>query len=157
MCVLFIHQIINNKNKMRRIDRFRAFDNRIKTMYPFVILGWNGAIEARLDKDDAGSVNDIRNYHLNGVFEDYPDCEIDIEQNIGLVDKKDKDVYEGDILELIPKYYGAEPKLLVVKFNEETASFEFYKTNKDIFNFRDIDFKYTEIIGNIHENSDLLS
>ena len=65
-------------------------------------------------------------------------------QYTGLLDKNGKEIYEGDILRIFGKGYNEQ-----VKFN-----YGFYSVGFNILN--DVTTR-AEVIGNIHENPELLS
>lgn len=99
-------------------------------------------------------------YILEGIFGgDEIGEEIDestIGQCTGLKDKGGKLIFEGDLLK-------SEDRIVMVSWLEENAQFDckFVKHcgDKTISNFKGInprDFKYLEIIGNIHDNPELL-
>lgn len=74
----------------------------------------------------------------------------EVNQYIGLKDKNNKEIYEGDIVTL----HNGKYKVI---FNTEEARFVL----KDVFFEMDIPFtnnnnKRIEVIGNIYENSELL-
>ena len=75
------------------------------------------------------------NYLDNGDWQ-----EPKLEQFTGLTDKNDKDIYEGDIV--LPKYNYL--RSINVKFKD------------GVFNISRYDVKHCVIIGNIHENMELL-
>lgn len=83
-----------------------------------------------------------------------PDDDIIIEQYTGLKDSKGQEIYEGDIIKAIypnAQFANEAEQITVVKwaydrwaFNNKTAGFYFSC------------FFYPEVIGNIHENPELL-
>lgn len=93
-------------------------------------------------------VNDIRDF--------MPLADI-IEQYTGLRDKNGKEIYEGDII-----HRGALPKVnvfrnSVIRFDEESVGFIATSTRngaRTLFNGHTCD--EIEVIGNIHENPELL-
>ena len=87
-----------------------------------------------------------------------------VEQYTGLKDKNGKEIYEGDIVDVIfpTKLRGVEEhQIWVCRFGVKRAGFVLNReTNARIFSltFGEINAKNlaVEVIGNIHENADLL-
>ena len=123
--------------KFREI-KFRAFDTENKT-WTFVTLGdlICGACTEKGDKPLSGAEQ---------VWEQYT----------GLKDKNGKEIYEGDILR--------EKGLLSLTYLEWDKNHARYKTKvldeskhvSLIFDFDIIDALECEVVGNIHENPELL-
>ena len=135
---------------MREI-KFRAWDNRNKTMWDFVVSSWNGVIEGyRVINDKRIFENDIR-LGINEEFEDY-DGEITIMQHTNLKDKNGKEIYEGDIVEC--EQLNQKQKGEVI-FRKGMWSWEF-KKDKDSWLYEVAKKWNGEIIGNIHSNPELL-
>ena len=93
----------------------------------------------------------------NSDSEDFRQYQVDEEavgQFTGLKDKNGKDIYEGDIV----SSKGFEPKSYLIEFIEGG----FCLTNKlvgipiDVTHMEDSTGKHFEIIGNIHQNPELL-
>ena len=73
-----------------------------------------------------------------------------LEQCTGLKDKNGKLIYEGDILDNISIDEQYE-----VRWDEDTARFCCI-TDNEIYDFDNFDVTAFEVIGNIHENKELL-
>jgi len=70
-------------------------------------------------------------------------------QFTGLTDKNGKEIYEGDVI----NYLGANG---IVSYKEDWAMFVAeFKKNRSVWSFDSLN-EEIEIIGNIHENSDLI-
>lgn len=77
-----------------------------------------------------------------------------VEQYTGLKDKNGTEIYEGDVVET-PEYPGK------IVYNKKYACFELWRPrSSDCFialtHQQDIDMGDLEVIGNIHENPELL-
>lgn len=153
---------------MSREIKFRVYDQTSKdyTVY--------GIDEVVVEDFGLGIISRIV-WRLRGIKHKFI-----IEQYTGLIDKNGKEIYEGDIvnLEYYEKPFGKKrwnktyPRkggkdINVVGF--EGGYFKFYKENKDGYGSelslsdygewegKDGAYKYVaEVIGNIHENPELL-
>lgn len=75
-------------------------------------------------------------------------------QYIGLNDKHDKEVYDGDIVRYIsPEEYGlpSTTSIVAVSWEEETAGFDLGHISHRITIYDDI-----EVLGNVYEHTELL-
>jgi len=84
----------------------------------------------------------------------------DIEQCTGLRDKNGELIYEGDICRIKGTYYDCDYKeYLEVDDNEKVESLEKFFGEamlKGVYSALGCDTLQVEIIGNIHENADLM-
>ena len=91
-------------------------------------------------------------FKLSNLFtytEDTPDV-YEVEQFTGLHDKNGKEVYEGDIVKSIDSDFNR-----VIKWSDITPSFTMQRDDfKECVWYNE---KYCEVIGNIHENPELIS
>jgi uncharacterized phage protein (TIGR01671 family) len=104
------------------------------------------------------TINDIeKGEHIKGLVFRY--FLISKDQYTGLKDKNDKEIYEGDILEIdhAEEYDLFDNKLFIVKWDIENAMFYLEdKEDKEAFwDFRCFGDNI-EVIGNIYENPKLL-
>lgn len=142
---------------MSREFKFRAFDPRIKKMYPFVRMTWNGAIEARLVDDDPHTIADITIEHPEGSHDDY-DGQIIVMQFTGLHDKEGKEIFEGDIVKTITRYPGQTfESISAVIWDDIQPAFVLKEGDSVEHDFVKCGCSEHEIVGNIYENAELLA
>ena len=120
---------------MREI-KFRAWDERGEDSY-------GQAVTPKYIYDIQNTYDDENGYSFEEVL---ATPKLILEQFTGLHDKNGKEIYEGDI----PDGYGA------VFFSNEYLGY-FAKSNEFECEYKPIyDIPIIEIIGNIHENPELL-
>lgn len=108
----------------------------------------------KLDKPDYS-----RDYGcLDRFFEDHSenDCEQCIEQYTGLKDKNGEEIYEGDILIIPARKDKLKGYLYTVVWHKVHARFNFANKNGEFGEINIGKIKRAEVIGNIHENPELL-
>ena len=118
---------------------------------------WDKEEERYLDETQlAGITPDGKSILFIEDFDEV--CSLDIEDifiiepSTGLKDKNGKEIYDGDILDVSSLF--VEPKKMVVKFSEMACGFEpFVNGCPDCYVPRGKD---VVIVGNIHENPELL-
>lgn len=106
----------------KREIKFRAWNNKIKMMSKSFTFG------------------QVLNFN-DQTFKQYTNEEI-VMQYTGLKDKKEKEIYEGDITDEGVVIYHPEYLGFFVERNEECVPL--------------YDFAFVEVLGNIYENSSLL-
>lgn len=78
------------------------------------------------------------------------------EQYTGLHDKNGKEIYEGDILSIPRRKDKKKDKLYTVVWHKTHARLNFANTNGEFGEISIGKIMRSQIVGNIHENSELL-
>ena len=125
--------------------RFRAWDKECQVMRTF---------------------DEFMNVSVASLFEN---DNFELMQYIGLKDRNRVEVYEGDIVQTYFSFspgdagYGVSQKPFVVKWEQGRSGFRAYKPNYtndwhllDVVDFFEVQSNIYEVIGNIHDNPELL-
>lgn len=124
--------------------RFRAYDKSFQKYYENVIVSTiNGEIT-------------VYGRLVNGNTALIPSTHVVLEQCTGLKDKNGRLIYEGDIVKRIAKYDEDEfTVLLQVEWNNKNGRYITTDKKHNTWTFSMFYYSY-EVVGNIHENSELL-
>ncbi len=126
---------------MNREIKFRAWDKINNKMCPIAGISFT-------NKDTWLRINDKQIMGANF-------SEIEIMQYAGLKDKNDKEIYEGDIINIINNSVDEEDGYFIAKYDIETARY-ILSGNGLVYDFDNTYTNECEIIGNIYENPELL-
>ena len=121
------------------IPKFRAWDKNTNDMVDVKTID--------LEKD--GSIGCIVDY--NGINLDVSECIL--MQSTGLKDKNGVEIFEGDVLYYIP--FESHINDSIVVFEKGSFCKKMLRNGK-LTSVRFIDSEEYEVIGNIHENPELL-
>ena len=111
----------------------------------------DGSVYSAFESYDDKIIN--TNYIENFSRDDFDEGYIIVEQYTGLKDKNGKEIYEGDIVEYTTCYYGKEKRHRKIVEWKEWDSDDFGEPHN--IGFSDLS-ECMEVIGNVHENPDLL-
>ena len=129
---------------MRNI-KYRVYIKRLKLMLNVERINF-----------DVGTVEVDASYG-NGDLSEYGLDEIELMQSIGFKDKNGKEIYEGDIVEVIDHWYTNEyPEIAKFTGVVEYGSGSFYvRMDETYSNYRLMDLEM-RVVGDIYENQELL-
>lgn len=137
-----------SKNKMVNL-KYRAWDKEFKKMVVVNAL----VLDEQVIK---------ATYENGNVVKEDMKC-YDIMKSASLKDKRDKEIFAGDILKVTDKKEGKDSWFEVVSYSEEKAMFVTDEVNKSfkvpaapLYSLFDTDLFIVEIVGNIYENSELV-
>ena len=123
---------------MREI-KFRAWDKLTKTMRYVLCIDW------------LNDLVDLNGGIIERKYNNSEDDEVILMQYIGLKDNNGKEIYEGDILNVLSS-------TRIVIFDENTCSFMLKDIGlrNELFSLNNKKCKDLEIIANIYENKELI-
>ena len=116
--------------------RFRAWDKSFRRMIYNIFFFW---------KENTITVYEL---HKDASKSYLPNSHIVLEQCTGLKDKNGKLIYEGDIVLTEEDGYGH------IRLDNELA--QFFVATEEYYTFDNIFPSEMEVVGNIHENPELL-
>lgn len=141
---------------MNRVIKFRVWDIDERIFYTHAIMSTAGHLLRSCQPDAVDGSLDERGFVATTKYYPYDGVGYVIEQFTGLTDKNGKEIYEGDIIKApIPSHpFGEQQYLLgAVRWGDKTGGFIIPGT---IITGAP-DTSVMEVIGNVHEHSELLS
>ena len=147
---------------------FRAYQKNFKRMLPVDSIKYNNNEIRSITVDNRGLKG---NYSVTPTYSiyskdslDFPLDSLILIQYIGLKDRNKVEIFEGDIVKIYKKntetgeidvYIGSvvfieKALLFAVNTKSETISFDLMFNNAGFYSYK------IEVIGNIHDNKDLL-
>lgn len=115
------------------------------------------------DKEEKRMIYDAENTYDNypvnissfGAILDLPNS-YDVMQYIGIKDVNSNRIYEKDIVRITTTQTG-ETRIGEVIYYDDNACYLVETTKEEYFMFMSQDIKSVEVLGNIHENKELLN
>lgn len=135
--------------------KFRVWDKKEKCWIDNVVAGLDGELWSVIDVELPSDGNWTELYHLDDK-DRYTrvDC-------TGLIDKNCKLIYEGDICECISEYQEDGAQVYAVKWGGDECNYPaFTMDGYEDWEYNSLQYFHEvgqiKVIGNIHENKDLL-
>lgn len=125
------------------IPKFRAWDKRENTMRDVAVLHFT----------KGGKVNSIEYWKTPSELKSYHVRNLVLMQSTGLRDKNGVEIFEGDVLYYIP--FESHINDSIVVFEKGSFCKKMLRNGK-LTSVKFIDSEEYEVIGNIHENPELL-
>ncbi|EHV0178649.1 YopX family protein [Enterococcus faecalis] len=129
--------------RCKMIPKFRAWDKRENTMRDVAVLHFT----------KGGKVNSIEYWKTPSELKSYHVRNLVLMQSTGLKDKNGVEIFEGDVLYYIP--FESHINDSIVVFEKGSFCKKMLRNGK-LTSVKFIDSEEYEVIGNIHENPELL-